>query len=169
VRFPRAAVDILLVAIVGDPVETGIASSLAHPGGNITGVSLMASALAGKSIELFHDMLPSARRVGVLGYSTNSVFAKAMLDEVLLAGGPTGLQIQPIVMIRGPDEFESALSTMVRERADAVVVQGSFAVKPLSDMAIKYHLPMASTTRVCGYRRPYVIRGERTRSVPSCN
>jgi putative ABC transport system substrate-binding protein len=143
----HATHEIPIVAIVGDPVETGIVSSLGRPGGNITGVSLMASALAGKSVELFRDMLPSARRVGVLGHSTNPVFAKAMLDEVLLAGGPTGLEIRPIVMVRGPDEFESALTTMVRERADAVVVQGSLAIKSLTDMAIKYRLPMASTTR----------------------
>jgi putative ABC transport system substrate-binding protein len=142
----EATRKIPIVAIVGDPVETGVVSSLARPGGNVTGVSLMASALAGKSVELFRDMLPSARRVGVLGHSTNPVFAKAMLDEVLVAGGPTGLEIQPVVMVRGPDEFESALSTLVREQADAVVVQGSLAVKSLTDMAIKYRLPMASTT-----------------------
>jgi ABC-type uncharacterized transport system substrate-binding protein len=143
----EATREIPIVAIVGDPVETGIVSSLARPGGNITGVSLMASALAGKSVELFRDMLPSARRVGVLGHSTNPVFAKAMLDEVLVAGGPTGLEIRPVVMVRGPDEFGSALTTLVRERADAVVVQGSLAIKSLTDMAIKYRLPMASTTR----------------------
>jgi len=142
-----ATPEIPIVAIVGDPVETGIVSSLARPGGNVTGVSLMASALAGKSVELFRDMLPSAHRVGVLGHSTNPVFAKAMLDEVLVAGGPTGLEIQPVVMIRGPHEFETALTTMVREHADAVVVQGSLAIKSLTDMAIKYRLPMASTTR----------------------
>ena len=143
----QATRDIPIVIIAGDPVETGIVSSLAHPGGNITGVSLMASALAGKSVELFRDMLPSARRVGVLGHATNPVFAKAMLDEVLLAGGPTGIKIQPVVMIGGPDEAETAFATMVRNRADAVVVQGSLAVKSLTDMAIKYRLPTASTTR----------------------
>jgi putative tryptophan/tyrosine transport system substrate-binding protein len=79
----HATDEIPIVAIVGDPVETGIVSSLAHPGGNITGVSLMASALAGKSVELFRDMLPSARRVGLLGHSTNPVFAKAMLDDLM--------------------------------------------------------------------------------------
>jgi putative ABC transport system substrate-binding protein len=99
----HATREIPVVAVVGDPVETGIVPSLAHPGGNITGVSLMASALAGKSVELFRDMLPSAQRVGVLGHSTNPVFAKAMLDEVLVAGEPTGLEIQPVVMVRGPD------------------------------------------------------------------
>ena len=143
----QATRDIPIVIIAGDPVETGIVPSLARPGGNITGVSLMASALAGKSVELFRDMLPSVRRVGVLGHATNPVFAKAMLDEVLLAGGPTGTEIQPVVMVRGPDELESAFTTMVRERADAVVVQGSLAIKPVTDMAIKYRLPTASTTR----------------------
>jgi putative ABC transport system substrate-binding protein len=70
-----------------------------------------------------------------------------MLDEVLLAGAPTGTEIQPVVMIRGPDEAESAFTTFVRERADAVVVQGSLAVKTVTDMAIKYRVPTASTTR----------------------
>jgi len=143
----QATTEIPIVAIVGDPVETGIVASLAHPGGNITGVSLMASALAGKSVELFRDMLPAARRVGVLGHSTNPVFAKAMLDEVLLAGKPTDMEIQPVVMVRGPDEFDGALQTMVKEQADAVVVQGSLAVKPLIDLAVKYRLPTASTPR----------------------
>src|SRR6266567_179672 len=113
----HATREIPIVAIVGDPVETGIVPNLAHPGGNITGVSLMDSALAGKSVELFRDMLPSAQRVSVLGHSTNPVFAKAMLDEVLLESRPTGIEIHPVVMVGGPDEFEHALTTMVSERA----------------------------------------------------
>jgi len=144
----QATRDIPIVVIVGDPVETGIVPSLARPGGNITGVSLMASALNGKSVELFRDMLPSARRVGVLGHATNPVFAKAMLDEVLLAGRPTGIEIQPVVMVNGSDELENAFATMVRERADAVVVQGSLAIKSVTDMALKYRVPTASTARV---------------------
>jgi putative tryptophan/tyrosine transport system substrate-binding protein len=144
----QATREIPIVTIVGDPVETGIVASLARPGGNITGVSLMASALAGKSVELFRDMLPSVRRVGVLGHATNPVFAKAMLDEVLVAGRLTGTEIQPVVMVSGPDEFEGAFMSMVRERADAVVVQGSLAIKPLTDAAIRYRLPTVSTPRV---------------------
>jgi putative tryptophan/tyrosine transport system substrate-binding protein len=60
----QATRDIPIVIIAGDPVETGIVPSLARPGGNITGVSLMAAAANGKSVELFRDMLPSVRRVG---------------------------------------------------------------------------------------------------------
>ena len=126
----QATRDIPIVIIAGDPVETGIVPSLARPGGNITGVSLMAIASHAKSVELFRDMLPSARRVGVLGQSTNPVFAKAMVDEVLLAGGPTGMKIQPVVMIRGADEAETAFATMVRDRADAVVVQAAWRSNP---------------------------------------
>ena len=73
----QATRDIPIVILAGEPVETGIVPSIASPGGNVTGVSLMASASNGKSVELFRDMLPSLRRVGVLGHSTNPVFAKA--------------------------------------------------------------------------------------------
>lgn len=122
----KATENIPVVVIVGDPVETGIVPSLAHPGGNITGVS-------------------SARRVAVLGHATNPVFAKSMLNEVLAAGGATDTQIEPVIMVRGPEEADSAFATMASQRADAVVVQGSLAVKAVTDMAIKHRLPTAST------------------------
>jgi putative tryptophan/tyrosine transport system substrate-binding protein len=143
----QATRDIPIVIIAGDPVETGIVPSLARPGGNITGVSLMAAASNGKSVELFRDMLPSVRRVGVLCHAANPVYAKAMLDEVLRAGGPTGTEIHPVVMVHGPDDLENAFATLARERADALVVQGSLAIKPVTDMALKYRLPAASTAR----------------------
>ena len=143
----QATRDIPIVIIAADPVETGIVPSLARPSGNITGVSLMSAASTAKNVELFRDMLPSIRRVGVLGNAANPVYAKAMLDEVLLAGGPTGIQLQPVVMVREPDELESAFTTLVRERTDALVVQGDLGIKPVADMAIKYRLPAASTTR----------------------
>jgi putative ABC transport system substrate-binding protein len=143
----QATRDIPIVIIAADPVETGIVSSLARPGGNITGVSLMSAASNAKNIELFRDMLPSLRRVGVLANAKDPVFAKTMIDEVLRAGGATSIEIQPVVMIHGPDELESAFMTMVREQAGAVIVQGSLVIKSLADMAIKYRLPAASSTR----------------------
>ena len=142
----QATRDIPIVILAGDPVEIGIVPSLARPGGNITGVSLMTLESNGKSVELFRDMLPSVRRVGVLGRATG-VYAKPMLEQVQRAGGQTGIQIQPVAMIRGLDELESAFATMVRERADALVVQGSLAIKPVTDLAIKFRLPAASTPR----------------------
>ena len=84
----QATREIPIVAIAADPVETGIVASLARPGGNITGVSLMSAASNAKNIELFRDMLPSVRRVGVLANAKDPVFAKAMIDEALRAGWP---------------------------------------------------------------------------------
>lgn len=143
----KATQDIPIVILAGEPVETGIVPSLSNPGGNITGVSLMASPSSGKSVELFRDMLPKVRRVGVLGHAANPIFAKAMLDEVRLAGGPTGTEIQPVVMVSGADELESAFATFVSERVDAIVVQPSLSIKPLTDLAIRHRIPAASTAR----------------------
>jgi ABC-type uncharacterized transport system substrate-binding protein len=107
----------------------------------------MASASHGKSVDLFRDMLPSVKGVGVLGHSANPVFAKAMLDDVRLAGGPTGTEIQPVVMVRGPDELDSAFATFVTERVDAIVVQGSLSIKAVTDLAINHRIPASSTAR----------------------
>src|SRR5437773_4951611 len=128
----QATRDIPIVILAGDPVETGIVPSLARPGGNITGVSLMAAQSNGKSVELFKDMLPSVRRVGVLGHATNPVYAKAMVDEVQRAGTLARVEIKPVVMVRGNEELETAFAMIVRERADALVVQGSLAIKPVT-------------------------------------
>jgi len=143
----QATRDIPIVILAGDPVETGIVSSLSHPGGNITGLSLMAAQSNGKSVELFRDMMPTIRRVAVLGHATNPVYAKAMLDQVELAGGPTGLEIRPVLMSREPADLENAFATMVKERADALVVQGSLAIRAVTDLALKYRMPSASTAR----------------------
>jgi putative ABC transport system substrate-binding protein len=143
----QATRDIPIVILAGDPVETGIVPSLARPGGNITGLSLMAAASNGKSVELFRDMLPSVQRVGVLGHATNPVYAKAMLDEVVLAGSRTGIAIRPVAMVRGTEDLDSAFATLSSGRADALVVQGSLSIQAVVDLAIKHRLPAASTPR----------------------
>ena len=144
----QATHEIPIVVIAGDPVETGIVPSLARPGGNMTGVSLAGATSNAKSVELFRDMLPSLRRVGVLAHAANPEYAKAMLDQVLRAGGPTGTEIQPVVTVQGrPNDLENAFATFARERAGALVVQGGLAIKPVADMALNYRLPAASTAR----------------------
>src|SRR6266481_7173963 len=62
----QATREIPIVVVSGDPLGTGLVTSLARPGGNVTGISLMAAELHGKCVELFRDMLPSVRRVAVL-------------------------------------------------------------------------------------------------------
>jgi putative tryptophan/tyrosine transport system substrate-binding protein len=143
----QATREIPIVMIAADPVETGIVPSLARPGGNITGVSLMSAVFVGKCVELFHDMLPAMRRVAVLTNAADALFAKLVLEHVEVAAGLSGIKIQPITL-RGPDqELDAAFAAMTREQADAVVIQGSLSTKRLAELAREYRLPAASSTR----------------------
>jgi len=143
----QATREIPIVIIAAEPIETGIVASWAHPGGNITGVALMSAGLVGKCVELFRDMLASARRIAVLTNAADPLFAKLVRDQVEHAGRTTGMEIQPIT-VRGPDqELEAAFVAVTRERADAVVIQGSLSTKRIADLALEHRLPAASTTR----------------------
>jgi putative ABC transport system substrate-binding protein len=143
----QATREIPIVIIAADPVETGIVASLARPGGNITGVSLMSAVLIGKCVELFRDMLATTRKVALLTNAADPLFAKLILDQVESAGRITGIEIQPITL-RGPDEeLDAAFAAMARGRADAVVIQGSLSTRRIADLALAHHLPAASTTR----------------------
>jgi hypothetical protein len=110
--------------------------------------------MIGKCVELFRDMLAPTRHVAVLTNAADPLFAKLVLDEAERAGRITGIKIQPI-MVRGPDEeLDAAFAAIVRERADAVVIQGSLSTKRMAELAVAHRLPAASTTRgLCGRRR----------------
>ena len=66
----QATREIPIAVVAGDPLRSGLVPSLSHPGGNITGVSLIAAELHGKCVELFRDLFPSIRRVALLGNAT---------------------------------------------------------------------------------------------------
>jgi putative tryptophan/tyrosine transport system substrate-binding protein len=142
----RATREIPIVIVAGNPIETGLVPSLSRPGGNITGVSLIAAELHGKCVELFRDMLPSVRRVAALGNAADP-FSKPFLEQVQLAGRTIGIEIMPAIMVRGADEIDEAFATMKKEGAGAVVVQGSLASKNTADLALKRGLPAATVPR----------------------
>jgi putative ABC transport system substrate-binding protein len=142
----QATSDIPIVVLSGDPIGTGLVSSLAHPGGNITGVSLMAAELHGKCVELLRDMLPSARRIAFLGNAADPSW-KEIQEQVQLAGRATGIDIAPAMLVGGLGEIDSALAAMKKEGADAVALQGSLATKNAADLALKHRLPVASVPR----------------------
>jgi len=84
----RATTSIpIVMAAVADPVGIGLVQSLAQPGSNVTGLSNMAAETAGKSVELFRDMLPSLRRVAVLANPVDP-FTKSLLEQVHLVRRP---------------------------------------------------------------------------------
>ena len=146
VAAQKATREIPIVVIAGDPLRTGLVPSVSRPGGNLTGVSLIAAELHGKCVELFRDLFPSIRRVALLGNGADP-FSKAILEEVLLTGKSTGIEIAPIIMVRGPDEVDAAFAAIKKEGSGAVVVQGSLASHNAAELAVKHRLPAATFSR----------------------
>jgi hypothetical protein len=135
----------IVMASAGDPVATGLISSLARPGGNITGLSGTAAEASAKTLELIREVLPSTRRVAVLANAPDP-FSRPYVEQIEQAGRALGIAIQTI-MVRGVEELDAAFATMDKERADAVMVQGSLPRKPVLDLALKHRLP--STGGAC--------------------
>ena len=135
----------IVMAPAGDPLETGLVASLARPGGNVTGVSTAAAEVAGKTIELIHEVFPSARRVAVLANATDS-FTKPYLAQVEDGGRRTGLAIETF-MQRPDAPLEPAFEAMRAKAADALIVQGTMSRKEVVELAIKYRLASFGSQR----------------------
>ncbi len=106
----------------GDPVGSGLVASLARPGGNVTGLSLLSPELVGKQLELLREVVPKVSRVGVLWNPANRTHALS-LREAEVAARSLGVQLQ-ILEARAPSEFDSAFAAMTKERAGALLVLG---------------------------------------------
>ncbi len=87
----------VVMAPAGDPVGTGLVSSLGRPGGNVTGVSGSATELGGKLLQLIRELLPAVSNVAVLVHTTDP-FAKPFLDQIQAGARDVGVQIQPFVV-----------------------------------------------------------------------
>jgi ABC-type uncharacterized transport system substrate-binding protein len=137
----QATTTIPIVAISTDPVGTGLVASLARPGGNITGLSLLGPEINGKQLELLKETLPKVKRVAFLG-ATSGAFT-LRFKEVEIAGRELGLQTQS-VEVRSPNELERALESATREQAGALIVTSSIGNayrRQIVDFAAKNQLP----------------------------
>jgi ABC-type uncharacterized transport system substrate-binding protein len=135
----------IVMAETGDPIGTGLVMGLRRPGGNVTGIASVSAELAGKSVQLIRDMLPSARRVTALANATDS-FSKPFLEQIQLGGEATGTAIKA-VRINNNEEFESAFAAMERDRPDAIIVQPSLPSKRAAELALRHHIPAVSVPR----------------------
>ena len=135
----------IVMALVGNPIETGLVESLARPGGNITGMAGVAAELAGKSVQLIREIMPSARRVAALANAPDP-FSKPFVENIRLAGAATGTIID-VIMLRGVAEVEAAFPAMEKDRPDAVIVQPSLPTKRVAELAISSRIPAVSVIR----------------------
>ena len=112
----------IVAAAIGDPVVSGLAASLAHPGGNITGVSIIFDSVGPKMLELAFSVLPRLVRPALLQNSRgNNAFSKQLAGDLHSLAATRGAT--PIILGASTvEELDAALATAVRERADALLV-----------------------------------------------
>jgi putative tryptophan/tyrosine transport system substrate-binding protein len=133
----------IVMAVVIDPLGSGLVPSLAHPGGNVTGHSLMASDLIGKQFELLKEVVPTVSRVALLWNPANPGHAP-QVREAEVAARALGVQLH-MLEARGPQEIDSAFAAMTREQADALLMlpEGVFTnqLRQIVELATKRRLP----------------------------
>jgi putative ABC transport system substrate-binding protein len=148
----QATGTIPIVFPVAEPVTSGLVTSLARPGGNITGLSVLAPEMAGKALELLKQAVPGVSRVAVLwdpgAFPERTT--KDMRKQVEGVARALGVRLQ-FIEARGPDDFDRAFSEMTRARAGALtVLGGSMFVsqrRRLVDLAATNRLPVVYTAR----------------------
>lgn len=133
----------IVMAGASNPVEDGLVASLARPGGNVTGLSMVGEHMAAKQLELLKETVPGGARAAVLGNPTNARF-RDWVREAKAAAQTLGVDLVA-VEARGPDDFERAFAVMSKERVAGVVVSadGMYLLHParIAALAVKHRLP----------------------------
>jgi len=134
----------IVMSLVVDPVGSGLIPSLAHPGGNVTGTSIMAPDLVGKQLELLKEVVPKISRVAVL-WNPDNPGGVPQLRQTEAAARALGVRLQTLEA-RGPHELDSAFAAMTRERAGALVILNDAILgvnlsKQIAELAAKSRLP----------------------------
>jgi putative ABC transport system substrate-binding protein len=128
----------IVMANVNDPIALGFVSSLAHPGGNVTGLSNLSPELGGKQLEVLKEIVPKLSRVAVLGKITVNI------KELELASQSLGLQLD-VLEVHGPDEIQSAFESAKRNRVEALLIPASSLLvgfrRRVNDLAAQHKLP----------------------------
>src|SRR5215831_10260837 len=133
-----------------DPVKHGVVASLAHPGGNATGINFLTSEVLAKRLGLLHELAPKAVRVAVLVNPSNTASTESTLRAVPEAARAIGLQTQ-VLNASTSREIEAAFATIVNDRADALFVgpDGFFNSRRVqfATLATRYGIPAAYASR----------------------
>jgi putative tryptophan/tyrosine transport system substrate-binding protein len=133
----------IVFASHADPIGLGHVQSLAHPGGNVTGLSMVATELAAKELEILHEASPSATRIGVLWNPTTPSHAPVM-QSVAAAAEALKVRLYP-VPTRHVDDFEGALASLASEKVNCFLAFASpvtyaDAGMRLTELAIQHRL-----------------------------
>jgi putative ABC transport system substrate-binding protein len=155
-----STIPIVMVG-VADPVGAGLATSLARPGGNVTGTSSMAAALVGKQLELLKLVAPRSTTIAAFFDPTNVTFQTLQVKEAKKASEALGLQLR-FLEVREPSEFEAAFDTVARERIGVLLILADplFFSNSNDQVAAYYHdcIPDLGRGRRSDVLRPKLLR-----------
>jgi putative tryptophan/tyrosine transport system substrate-binding protein len=133
----------IVTASIGDPVAAGVASGVAHPGGNVTGVTSMSPEIDAKRLELLKELVPSVSRVAVL-WNPGNPNTKFRLPNLQAAAKSLRLKLE-LVGLRNGEELERAFGAIVAARSQALVMPSDLALlsrrEQIIDFATKRRLP----------------------------
>lgn len=121
---------------LGDPVGMGVVPSLGHPGGNITGLSLMTTELSAKRLELLKEAIPNVARVGMLLNPTNPN-SELERRQTEIVGQALGLKVVPLE-VRQPEDFDAALGVALRERVEALLTMVDVLMYDQRDRIVQF-------------------------------
>ena len=148
--FAKTRTIPIVFSAVADPVDQGLVKSLAHPGGNVTGVASISWEPGGKRLQLLKQALPKVTRVGVL---VNPLFPHSAREQKLIeqAGAILGITVIPVV-VKQAQELDAAFAALSKSRAEALLpVHVAFFVvsvrKRILDLAAKQRLPVIGPRR----------------------
>jgi putative ABC transport system substrate-binding protein len=134
----------IVMAGTADPVAQGFVASLAQPGGNTTGLSLLSAELPGKRLEILKETVPQNTRVAILANPAAASY-KPYLNNLTAAAGALHLHLH-VVELRRPDELDAAFAAMQGAGVDALIVVADPALMDsvrgrVTDLAATYRLP----------------------------
>jgi putative ABC transport system substrate-binding protein len=138
-------IPIVMVGAGADPVEAGLVESLARPGGNVTGITLLNTELGGKRLELLKEVVPKLARVAVLYDPANPVTVLETKEVLRVAARALEVTVRSWE-VRAADDFERVFAALRKERPDGLYVAGGGPLlnvnrKRIADFALKSRLP----------------------------
>jgi putative ABC transport system substrate-binding protein len=138
-------IPIVMTGLGADPVEEGLIESLAHPGGNVTGVTNLGRELGGKRLELLKEVVPKLARVAVLYDPANPVTVLETKEVLRVAARALEVTVRSWE-VRAADDFERVFAALRKERPDGLYVAGGGPLlnvnrKRIADFALKSRLP----------------------------
>jgi putative ABC transport system substrate-binding protein len=141
----KRATSTIPIIFNGGAPDTGMVSSMARPEGNLTGVSSASATLAGKGIQLFHEIKPATKVFGVL-LNVPDPFHVPLQREIEAVGRAEKIDIVP-VLLKSRDELPQAFDAMARRGVDGVSIQPSLGLEATAALALKHRLAAISFRR----------------------